>query len=83
MNCSAKNRRRHPRDRDIRDGDDPCRTGLIVDRGQFAEKIPGIDLPQQDLTAGSRLQLNADCSAHNEKHVVAGVLIIDDPLVTG
>jgi len=83
MNCSAKNRRRHPRHRDVRDCDDPCRTWLVVNRCQLAEEIPRIDLPQQDLTAGDRLKLDVNCSAYDEKHIIAGVLIINNPLVTG
>ena len=61
----------------------PAERGSLSIAASSPKKSPALISQQQDLAAGSRLELNADRSAHNEKHVVGGVLIIDNPLVTG
>ena len=50
-----------------------------VDRRQFTKKLAGIDLAQQHLTA-RRLDHDPDRTAHDEKHIVTCILIIDQPL---
>ena len=62
---------------------DPCGPRLVVNCSELSEELASIDLAQQDLTTGDRLQLDADGSADDEENVAACVLIIDDPLVTG
>ena len=67
----------------VRHGNDPRRARLIVNCPELSKELASIDLAQQDLTTGDRLQFDADGSADDEENIAACVLIINDPLVTG
>ena len=56
---------------------------LHIDGSEFSEEFSCIYFPQQYFTAGYRLELHADHPAHDKKDIIAFVLIVDDPLVTG
>jgi hypothetical protein len=58
-------------------------TGLLIHGSEFSEEFSCIYFPQQYFTAGYRLELHADHPAHDKKDIIAFVLIVDDPLVTG
>jgi hypothetical protein len=83
MDRREENRCRHACHRHVGHCDDPCRARPVVNRPELSEELASIDLAQQDLTTGDRLQLDADGSTDDEENIAACVLIIDDPLVTG
>jgi hypothetical protein len=55
--------------------------GMAVDRGHFAEKSPRVEIGQDHLASGFRVDQNPYRSSDDEKDVDAVVLIIDDPFL--
>ncbi len=82
MHGGAEHGGRHAGHRHVRHRHDAGGARRLVDCRQLAEKLAGIDLPQQHLAAGG-LDDHANGPAHDEKHVAAGVLIVDNPLTRG
>src|SRR6516162_1070230 len=83
MNCGEEHRCRHACNSHVCHRNDPSRARLVVNSRELSKKFTGIDLAQQDLTAGDRLQFHTNSSVDDAENVAACVLIIDNPLVTG
>src|SRR5262245_471335 len=76
-----EDRSRHARDGHVGEGENSGRARLIVDRRELAEEISGGEVAQQQVATRDRLYFYLDHPADDKEHVVARVLVVDDPAV--